>query len=790
MKSIRKDDKATWSKAQNARPTIGLLIGGGWGTHPYPIAIWAGIVDAAREQDANFICFAGGSLGSSVSGEFVHANVIYDLATAYSVDGLLVSSATLSFFVSAEEFRDFCDRYRHLPMVSIGLALDGIPSALVDNTTGLRDAISHLVEVHGHRRIVFIRGPEGHQEAEARYRAYTEVLSAHGIPLDPDLVASGDFSSLSSAAAMRSLLDERKLQPGVDFEAVVASSDLQALGALNVLHERGVQVPYDVALVGFDDLEESRVSTPSLTTVRQPIYQLGKRAADMLLALLAGEDVPEQVTLPTEMVVRRSCGCHSQPVLQAAAEPLPGAEVAQGHPVGETLEQALVTRREEIVAAMVQAVADHAGEAAAAMTAEWAGQLLDGFTAEVGDRSPGVFLSTLDQVLRQVAAVNTDGGSADSTQSVIAWQGALSALRRHVLSCPGDGQALSRAENLLQQARLFIGEAARQAQRHRELHAERQTQILRQAGQAFITTFDMDELMDLMARELPRLGIPSAYLSLYEGQDVPPQECRLIMAYDENGRVELEGDGLRFPFPKLVPDGMLPQERGHTMMVESLHSRDERLGFALFEVGPRDAAVYEGLRGQVSSALKGAMLFQERQQAEQALEKAYEQVERQVEERTAELRREVAERERAQAESLKLQQEVIEAQKRALQELSTPVIPVLERIIVMPLIGSIDTLRARDITRALLAGIREHRARVVILDITGVPIVDSGVASHLNKTVQAARLKGARTIVTGISDAVAETIVDLGIDWSGIETLSDLQTGLRAALASTGRRIE
>ncbi len=135
------------------------------------------------------------------------------------------------------------------------------------------------------------------------------------------------------------------------------------------------------------------------------------------------------------------------------------------------------------------------------------------------------------------------------------------------------------------------------------------------------------------------------------------------------------------------------------------------------------------------------------------------------------------------------QQEVIKAQRQAIQELSTPVIPVMEHIIVMPLIGSIDTLRAKDVMRTLLAGIREHQARVVILDITGVPIVDSGVANHLNKTIQAARLKGAHTIVTGISDAVAETIVDLGIDWSGIETLSDLRTGLRVALDSLGIRL-
>jgi ABC-type sugar transport system substrate-binding protein/anti-anti-sigma regulatory factor len=140
-----------------------------------------------------------------------------------------------------------------------------------------------------------------------------------------------------------------------------------------------------------------------------------------------------------------------------------------------------------------------------------------------------------------------------------------------------------------------------------------------------------------------------------------------------------------------------------------------------------------------------------------------------------------------------LQQEVIEAQQLALQELSTPVIPVLDTpqggIIVLPLIGSIDSMRASNITRALLTGIREHQAAVVILDITGVSIVDSGVANHLNKTIRAARLKGAQAIITGVSEAVAETIVDLGIDWGSIDTLSDLQTGLVVALHSLGMEL-
>jgi ribose transport system substrate-binding protein len=144
------------------------------------------------------------------------------------------------------------------------------------------------------------------------------------------------------------------------------------------------------------------------------------------------------------------------------------------------------------------------------------------------------------------------------------------------------------------------------------------------------------------------------------------------------------------------------------------------------------------------------------------------------------------ERQRAQEENLRLQREIIEAQQGTIQELSTPIMPVWERVIVMPLVGSIDSKRAQDMTRRLLAGIQEHRAQVVIVDITGVPIVDTGVAVHLNKTVQAARLKGARTIICGISDAVAETIVDLGIDWGDIKTAPNLQIALVDVLETLG----
>jgi PAS domain S-box-containing protein len=150
--------------------------------------------------------------------------------------------------------------------------------------------------------------------------------------------------------------------------------------------------------------------------------------------------------------------------------------------------------------------------------------------------------------------------------------------------------------------------------------------------------------------------------------------------------------------------------------------------------------------------------------------------------------RDITTRKATEAERERLQQELIAAQQHAIAELSTPIIPIMQGIIILPLVGSIDTGRAREITRSLLAGISKHRAATVIIDITGVMVVDSGVAAHLDKTIQAARLKGARTIISGISDAVAETIVDLGINWSRLETVQDLQTGLRVALSQNGQK--
>ncbi|WEG12527.1 STAS domain-containing protein [Pullulanibacillus sp. KACC 23026] len=134
-------------------------------------------------------------------------------------------------------------------------------------------------------------------------------------------------------------------------------------------------------------------------------------------------------------------------------------------------------------------------------------------------------------------------------------------------------------------------------------------------------------------------------------------------------------------------------------------------------------------------------------------------------------------------------EETVSIQKRALLELSAPLIPILDNIAVMPLIGTIDTERAKLIIENLLNGVIQHRSEVVLIDITGVPIVDTMVAHHIIQASEAVRLVGANCILVGIRPEIAQTIVNLGIDLKDFPTRSSLQKGVETALKLTKRKI-
>jgi rsbT co-antagonist protein RsbR len=144
----------------------------------------------------------------------------------------------------------------------------------------------------------------------------------------------------------------------------------------------------------------------------------------------------------------------------------------------------------------------------------------------------------------------------------------------------------------------------------------------------------------------------------------------------------------------------------------------------------------------------------------------------------------------AEEERETLQQQIIDAQRSALRELSTPLIPLSSSVVLMPLIGSVDTARAQQVMETLLEGIAMYQADTAILDITGVSVVDTQVANALIQTAQAVRLLGAQVVLTGIGAVMAQTLVHLGADLSSIVTRGSLQNGIAYALSEEGNRRE
>lgn len=132
---------------------------------------------------------------------------------------------------------------------------------------------------------------------------------------------------------------------------------------------------------------------------------------------------------------------------------------------------------------------------------------------------------------------------------------------------------------------------------------------------------------------------------------------------------------------------------------------------------------------------------------------------------------------------------IIRQQQEAIRELSTPVLQIRERLLLLPIIGVIDPQRARQLTEQLLRGIRANRAKVVVMDITGVPAIDANVANYLVQTVDASRLMGATVIVTGLSSEIAQTLVTIGVDLSKMNTVGDLQGGIEEAERLLGYKV-
>lgn len=562
-----------------ARPTIGLLVGesGSW----WGQALLQGVTDEAEARDVNLFCFVGGVLREKGA---EGGNSILELLNPGLLDGVIVSG-NIAYEVRPETFSVFMDHLETvLPVVGVVMLQEGVPAVLVDGFSGMYAVIKHLIEVHGCRRLAFIRGPLGHVDADERYRAYTTALEDYNIAFNPDLVAIGNFSA--GRAAIEELWPRMMAIPRDETDtapwAVIAANDDMAAQAMEVLQGYGVRIPEDVVFVGFDDSTAAQNLDIPLTTARQPIYTIGQRAAQMLLRRLRGEPVTENELVPAEMIVRRSCGCLPEMVLQIPVEAT--SEVTE------------------------QQIPPFTGVPA---------PVWDAFIASVGDPSAKDFLLLFDQALRQARYEGEGLGN---------WQHILTEMRRHILTYLGDPAARHRAEDLLQQARLLLGDAERRQEAYRRQLFERQEVLQAQIDNALSTTLRLQELTPVLRGLFSSIDIECCFASLYEGENVPAEYARLLFEYDTfptsyTPEVEMYADGLLFLSRLLVPRKILSEERRRTIVVLPLALQERQLGFVLMWAGQR-WRLYPRLAQRLSDAIFRMLLAREQERVRREAQEA------------------------------------------------------------------------------------------------------------------------------------------------------------------------
>ncbi|MER3437824.1 MAG: LacI family transcriptional regulator [Chloroflexota bacterium] len=289
---------AARSLASRRTRILGLLIPHAVGKlfrDPFFPVLIEGVVQACNEADHNVALMMETTEGGATS-DHVYQRVI----RGHHVDGVIIASSVVEDPIITRLQDD------GFPFVLVGRHPQHQVSFVdVDNRGGAHAAVAHLLS-HGRRRVGIITGPRNMIASIDRYAGYVTALQEAGSLPEPALTVASDFTRRGGYLAMQHLLEA----PGGPPDGVFIASDTMASGALQAVRDANLRVPDDVAIVGFDGLEETLVSRPVLSTVVQPIVDEGREAVRMLLELMEHpERAPLQRVLPTHLVIRQSCGC-------------------------------------------------------------------------------------------------------------------------------------------------------------------------------------------------------------------------------------------------------------------------------------------------------------------------------------------------------------------------------------------------------------------------------------------------------------------------------------------------
>ncbi len=591
----------TIKKLKKERLTIGVLAG--WQAYEGTLNSFLdplinGIQVAARERACNLLLACGVGHRGDYRPDDIHPawpilmrDTDFVPVGPWNTDGLIVMPPLRSELRS-QYLQELIGS--GFPVVFVSPGEQG-PTLVFDNEDGIRQAIAHLVE-HGHERIAFIAGlTEGSSDSEYRLNAYRAVIAEYGLDADPRLVAAGGFYTPGGYRAMQQIIAS-----GVPFSAVLAFNDESAIGAMQALRESGRRIPEDVAIIGFDDRLEALAQMPPLTSVRQPLVEMGYQALELLLKYIRKEKGrPEIIRVPAQLAIRKSCGC--RPGGETLSDPSPlaaagGADVPAAHRLATSMQAALPAKERSLDPGEVRAYCQRLAEA---------------LLASLDLRDPGFFYAVLIEVLMRVESADEDPHD---------WQAVISVLQQNLPCLLPDTLPRAEAEGMLHQARIVISESAqRRYIRNVVLQFEITDQLGRMSARLH-TAFDESHIFEILGEVLPRLGIQHAHVALFEPEEKENDPVAWSRLRTLAGAVGMQSVPERFPSRAFPPQDLHPDAMPFQLVLLPLIIREGVSGYMVFDADRLEPCA--AIVRQVESALRSARLYQDAAEGRRLAEEA------------------------------------------------------------------------------------------------------------------------------------------------------------------------
>ena len=592
---------------------IPTIYSTGWARNALPL-----FIRTARNENKSLFIFPGGRLNGPMEMEVLR-NPIYSLVNKDNLDGLISWSSTIRYKEDIEAFENFHYSFA-IPFVTLEIKIPGYSSVNFDSYTGMRQLITHCINVHGARKIAFLRGQTLHPTHEARLKAYEDALDEAGIPHDRDgPLVTTPFIDEDGDAAAAQLFYERKLIPGKDFDTLIGSNDHLIFKAINFFKIMGYHVPQDYRAVGFDDSLESRLTECPLSTVKSPYLEMSIESFRILDKLISDkrngkdkknsldkkdiiqEKITDDVLLPAEPLFRESCGCTD--FYQLSVDPLP-LEPGKNES-GETSYQQIK------IDSLIKMVSDYLKLSPRETRGIVVPLILSWFKVQEEENSQSLLQSGLDNFylrleknLKRFFRVYKDNELFLRLLKLISNSGFISPV------------LFRKAEPAILRTVLKIWEWSMV---YTQYERENLNAVLNSLKNVLLETRDKYSLMQSLAQYLPRIGIYSAGMALY----IDDNTSLWVGSFSPDGICSIKEEC--FSRKLIVPESLKKQFSNDIFVVQPLFIENQSLGYFINTVSSNDGVIYEDIRSTISYALKSILQYEEVIKAQQRVLESMEQ---------------------------------------------------------------------------------------------------------------------------------------------------------------------